>query len=59
MQTQRAAKALVVRYNTNEEEKDLSEALRRIAEQLVAEHRNGVNFHKFDGISGLPACNYP
>jgi 2-oxo-3-hexenedioate decarboxylase/2-keto-4-pentenoate hydratase len=53
MQTQRAAKALVARHSTNEE-KDLSEAPRRIAEQLVAEHRNGVKFHKFEGIGGLP-----
>ncbi len=54
MQTQRAAKALVVRHSTNEEHKELSEALRTIAEKLVAEHRNGVKFHKFEGISGLP-----
>jgi 2-oxo-3-hexenedioate decarboxylase/2-keto-4-pentenoate hydratase len=32
----------------------LSEALGTIADQLVAEHRDGVNFHKFDGIGGLP-----
>jgi 2-oxo-3-hexenedioate decarboxylase/2-keto-4-pentenoate hydratase len=54
MQTERAAEALVVRNSTDEEGKDLSEPVSKIAEQLVAEHRNGVKFHKFDGISGLP-----
>src|SRR5918998_6377361 len=54
MEMERAAKALAVRHSGNEEDKDLSEALRKIAQQLVAEHRNGVKFHKLDGISGLP-----
>jgi 2-oxo-3-hexenedioate decarboxylase/2-keto-4-pentenoate hydratase len=54
MQIERAAEVVAARNSTDEEAKDLSEALSTIAEQLVAEHRNGVKFHKFDGISGLP-----
>jgi 2-keto-4-pentenoate hydratase len=54
MQTERVAEALAVRNSTDKEGKDVSEALSTIAEQLVTEHRNGVKFHKFDGISGLP-----
>jgi 2-oxo-3-hexenedioate decarboxylase/2-keto-4-pentenoate hydratase len=53
MQTELAAEALVTRNSTDEEDKDLSEALSMIAEQLVAEHRTGVTFHKLDGISSL------
>jgi 2-keto-4-pentenoate hydratase len=54
MQTERVAEALVVRNSTDEEDKDLSEAPSTIADQLVVEHRNGVKFHKLDGISDLP-----
>ncbi len=54
MQTERVAETLVVRNSTDKEGKDVNEALSTIAEQLVTEHRNGVTFHKFDGISGLP-----
>jgi 2-oxo-3-hexenedioate decarboxylase/2-keto-4-pentenoate hydratase len=50
----RASVALVARSSTDQERKSLSEALNTIAEQLVAEHRDGVKFHKFDGIAGLP-----